>query len=806
MLLLLYRSTIRLILRNKTLASVKVSGIAVGSAVFLLTSLFTLHELDYDKQHKHYNRIFRYVHVVSSADGIDQYAFTSATTGPALTERYPFVTAYCRLIFPAVSVRNVKSDESFNESKFGFADRNFFTMFNFPLAGDADLKTILDDPMEVVLTPGASKKYFKDEDPIGKTLVVNGELQFTVTGILKEAPAKSHINFDFMASFASLDVIKNHPVISQQIPASLNLDAKGFAAFYTYLELSNASAEEKLIQLLPSFIEDFRGQGRSARLKPTLQKLQPIHLESDLLYEIAPNGSLKLVQVFFSVGLMILLISCINYVNISTAEYINRSPGIGLKKILGINRSSLILTHLSETSVFCGLSILTGTLLALLAMPWFNTLVNRDIVFFRNETAIVVSCTFLLTAIISGIYPALHITKAGAIETFRGTSFRAQGSFGLRNSLVFVQLMISFCLLIFSILIYQQVDYILHKDLGFDAPQVLAINATTTPPEKRVTFKNRLIGHKNILAVGMCSTPPGESFFSYGINYPENASDEERRIAAYQSYVDADYLKVLGLDLLYGRFFGDNDMDSGNYIIINSSAAEALGESPLNRDIETPGVFTREKVRKNIIGIIRDFNFASLHESIDPLILEYSPDNCRYLLVRIEPNSAASSIRSIEKTWKETMPAQPFDYSFFDQRFAMFYDDEQHQQLIFTFVAVVAVGLACMGIFGTTLFLAQRKTKEVSIRKIHGSGNVGILLMLFKPSCIILLISCLVGTPVVVILGNQWLRQYPYHIEVLPWWFPATFLAMLIIVWITVIYHFLGITKVNPADVLRKTS
>jgi putative ABC transport system permease protein len=788
------------------LASVKISGIALGSAVFLLTSLFTLHELDYDKQHASYNRIFRYVHVVNSPDGIDQYAFTSATTAPALVERYPFINAYCRLIFPAVSVRNAKSVESFNEVKFGFADRNFFTFFNFPLAGETDLKTILDDPMEVVLTPAASKKYFQDEDPVGKTLVINGELLFTVTGILKEAPSKSHLNFDFIASFASLDVIKNHPLISQQIPASLNLETKGFAAFYTYLQLSSASAEEKLIQLLPSFIEDFRGQGRSARLKPTLQELQPIHLESDLLYEIAPNGSLRLVQVFFSVGLLILIISCINYVNISTAEYINRSPGIGLKKILGINRSSLVLTHLVETSLFCAISLLTGMFLAFLAMPWFNTLVNRDIVFFRIETAIVISFTFLLTVIISGIYPALHITKARAIETFRGTSLITPGSFGLRNSLVFVQLVSSFCLLIFSILIYQQVDYILHKDLGFDAPQVLAVNATTTPPEKRVTFKSRLIGNKNILAVGMCSTPPGESFFSYGINYPENTADEERRIAAYQSYVDTDYLTALGVDLLHGRFYGNQDVDSGNYIIINSAAAAALGESPLNRDVEIPGVFIVGKIRKNIIGIIQDFNFASLHESIEPLALEYSPDKCRYLLVRIEPNSAASSIRTIENIWKETMPGEPFDYTFLDQRFENFYHDEQHQKLIFSFVAVVAIVLACMGIFGTTLFLAQRKTKEVSIRKILGSGSVGIMLMLFKPSFLILLLSCLAGTPVAIFLGNHWLSQYPYHIDVLLWWFPATFLVMLVIVSLTVLYHFLGITKINPVEVLRKTS
>ncbi|MEX2235073.1 MAG: ABC transporter permease [Cyclobacteriaceae bacterium] len=807
MIALLYRSALRLILRTKTLTFVKVTGLTIGSGIFLLTCLFCLHEIDYDKQHPDYDRIYRYVHVVSSPDGIQRFAFTSATTGPALQERYASVQSFCRLIFPRVSVRNFRSDESFNESKFGFADQNFFTFFDFPLQGGTNPETILDDPMEVVLTRSCAKKYFREANPIGKTLIINGELIFTVTGILEEEPSKSHIDFEFIASFSSFQVIKNHPVISQQIPASLNVDTKGFAAFYTYLLLQDQRSSENLIAEFPAFIEEFRGKGRSERLKPILQSLESIHLESDLLYEIQQNGSLKIVAVSFFIGLLILFIACINYINISTAEFINRSPGVGLKKILGISRASLIATHLAETCILTMFSLSLGSFLAMLSLPWFNVMVNRDVLFFRRETALIILCICVFVVIISGVYPAIHITRSKAVEAFRGTWKGKPSSFALRNALVFFQLLSSFCLLTFSILTYQQLDYIVHKDPGFDAHQVVTINATATPPEKRTSFKNKLLTDRSIANVARCSTPPGESFFSYGITVPENSSDEERRIGVYQSFVDSDYLQTLGLELAEGRFFNpDIGSDSTKYIIINLSAANALGNNVLNREVELPSIFSPIRAKKYVAGIVKDFNFASLHQEVQPLVLEYNPDLCGYFLVRIPTNAVGASIAVIEKTWGEIMPDVPFDYSFLDQRFASFYKDDQHQKHIFACIALIAIGLASIGIFGTTLFLAQQKTKEVSIRKILGSDRLAIVLMLFKPTFLILVLSSVIGIPLVNICGNSWLNQYAYRVDLSPLLFLVAFLTMLIVVLATMVYHFLKITNINAAQVLRQAN
>jgi putative ABC transport system permease protein len=360
MIQLLIRSIVRLILKNKTLSFVKIIGLSLGTSVFLLASLFCIDELNFDRQHPGYQNIYRYVHNVNTPEGLQSFAFTSATTGPALLERFPEVKNFTRIIFPQVSVSNVGSDAVFYEGKFGFADPNFFSIFNFPLDHEGDPGVVLKHPLSVVLTPRSASRYFGSEDPIGKTLLISGELQFTVTGVLEQIPTDSHIDFDFIASFSSLEVIKNHPVVSQQIPASVNLDTKGFNAFYTYLLLAPGSNPANLESKFPQFIEEFRGKGKSERLKPTLQSLESIHLNSTLLYEIQPNGSSATVLVFLFVGVIIVGIACINYINISTAEFISRAPGTGLKKILGVTRTTLVVSHLAETAALAIFSVITG--------------------------------------------------------------------------------------------------------------------------------------------------------------------------------------------------------------------------------------------------------------------------------------------------------------------------------------------------------------------------------------------------------------------------------------------------------------
>ncbi len=800
MLRLLIKSTLRLLSRNKGISLLKITALAVGAAVFLLTTHFCLNEIQYDDFHPDADLIYRYVHRVKTDEGMQQFAMTNALTGSALKERYPEVRDFCRMVVPPLSVRNPRTDIAFNERHFAFADSNFLSLFHFPLAkGNHKAFT---EPLSVVLTPAMAKKYFGDEDPVGRTLVVAGELEFIVTGVFQNDFRRSHLNFDFVASFSSLEVFRNNPRTANQVPASQNLDKKGFNAFYTYLKLAPGSAEA-LEAKFPAFIEDFRGKGRSERLKPTLQTLRSIHLDSHLLYEVDQNGSTSLVYVYFFVGALVLIVACINYVNISTAELLNRAKGIGLKKILGVTRASLIVNHLGETAVITLLSLGAGAGLVIIVSPVFNTVVNRHISFLDITGWSVLGAIFIVTVLLTGLYPSFVIARARGLEAFRGTLHVSGSSLVMRNVLVFFQLLVSFCLVTVSLLVYLQLDLLLHKDPGFDSDQVIAINAVAVNAEQRLSFKEKLSTLNGIEEVAMCSVPPGESLFSYGLTLPEHQGDEDKRVLVYQSYVDANYLKALGVPLDSGRMFDPaNAADSTQYLVINRAMVDAMGPAVLSAKVDIPGL-VGDKSKKSVVGVIENFSFASFHQAIDPLMLEYNPRQCRFYLVRFKGDGAADVIRNVQQAWSEYLPTLPLDYDFLDQRYARFYDAEQRQKSIVAGFAVLAIGLAALGIFGTTLFVVRRRTKEVGIRKMLGSQRLDLFVLLARPLFLLVAIASLAGIAPALYFGTKWLEQYPFRIYFSPLLFVTSFGVMVTIVTATIVYHFVKVTRVNPVEVLR---
>jgi putative ABC transport system permease protein len=805
MLHFLLKSILRLIAKNRVLTLVKLSGLIIASTVFILTVLFCIEELNHDLQHPEASNIFRYVHRVNTPEGLQSFAFTSATIGPALLQRFPEVKSFLRILFPPnVSVRNSASDQSFNEAKFGFADSTFFDFFNFPLAGKPTDDDALDAPMKVVLTPAMAIKYFGDKDPVGQTLIINRELIFTVSGVFKSQPNQTHLDFDFIASFSSLEIMKNNPVIAKQIPAAANIDVKGFSAFYTYLMLETGKADE-LIAKFPAFIEEFRGKGRSERLKPTLQSLTSIHLDSDMLYEIKQNGSRKVVSVYFLTALIILIVAAINYVNITTAEFINRARGIALKKILGVSKRNLLFTHLLETAVLCFLSLALALMLAGILLPFFNTLLNREITFLKLDTVYVAAGVFVTLLTLSGIYPAYISMQGEPVMELRGAINPQRGAFNLRNVLVFFQLVISFCLLTIAMLIYRQIDFLLSKDLGFQPEQVISLNATTVDAKQRLAFRDKLKNANGIDNVGMSSLPPGDALLTLGILLPENAGDEERRITMYQSYVDQDYLQSLGIKIDLGRFFSEQiAVDSIDGVVINEKAAEMIGGNVIAKDLRVPSIFSPSPSNKHVIGVMKNFSFTSMHQELQPMILEYSPHRCNYLLVRFSASNANSVIELVERDWKNLFPEVPFDYAFLDEKFRKFYEDDTNQRTVITILSCIAIGLSSLGIFGTALFQAQSKAKEVSIRKVLGLGSRGLLLLMFRPSVILLFTACIIGLPLTYSLGNIYLETFAVKVDFSSFLFLISFFVILVVIVASNIYHFRKMTKTNPVDVLRQ--
>jgi putative ABC transport system permease protein len=804
MITLLLKSSVRIIRKQVSLSAVKISGLAIGMATFLITTLYCIHEWNFDRQHPEWENIYRYVHRVKSGDELQSFAFTSATTGPALKERFSEVQDFTRIFKIEVSLKRKDSDVGFAEKKFAFADSNFLQFFTFPLRHGGDARTFV-EPYNVVLTPSSAEKYFGADDPVGKTLLLNGGVELIVRDVFKEDFSLSHMNFDFVASFATLEAIKNHPIISKQIPASLNLEHKGFNAFYTYLRLTDPSVSASLVEKFPEYIEEFRGKGRSERLKPTLQSVASIHLHSNMLYEIDKNGSQNVLLVYMLVGGLILITSIINYINVSTAEFLLRAKSVGLKKVLGINKLSLLAGHAVETAVICTISMLLAGFLALLFLPSFNGIMQTRLNFFSADTILPFTCVYVATIFLSGFLPAFQILRQGALDAFRGDQKSGRTSHYLRNSLVFLQLLVSFVLLAIALLIVRQTHFLLQRDTGFDTDQILVVNTAGMGPDERVSLRDKLKSNTTIEDVSMCSIPPGDALFSVGITLPGTTGDEDRRLTFYHMFVDENLLRTLGVNVQEGRFFDSNlPADSVNSFVVNTAGAKAIEDSLMTRAIEIPNIYTGKPSRKSIVGVIGDFHFASFHAAVEPLMLEYNPRYTRYLLVRFQQSNAMAVIESLEKSWKEYAPTLPLDYSFMDDNFEKYYASEQRTKQVVMIVSWLAVMLAALGIFGTSLFMIQQRTKEIGVRKLLGSEISALFILLFRPLLLIFVIACWVGVPVSVFIGEQWLDQYPFRITFSADILILSFVIILGVIAITVSTYIVRIMRMQPAHVLKE--
>jgi hypothetical protein len=411
---------------------------------------------------------------------------------------------------------------------------------------------------------------------------------------------------------------------------------------------------------------------------------------------------------------------------------------------------------------------------------------------------------YFTTVLLSGLLPALQIYRQNALAAFRGNSKTGPASVYVRNSLVLFQLIASFVLLSIALLIFRQTDHLLRRDKGFDAHQIMVLNAASMTPNDRIAFKHKLMNQQNVENVSMCSSPPGESLFTFGINLPGANGEEDRRMTFYQMFVDDSFLKTLGVGLIQGRFFDTSvPADSLNSFVVNRTGAELIHDSLMSRKIEIPNIYVGKPVQKTIIGVIEDFHFASFHTEVQQLILEYNPRYARYLLIRFDPINTKAVVEILQQMWKDDSPSLPLDYYFLDDNFAKYYITEQRTKQIVMFISLLAVCLASLGIFGTSLFTLQQRTKEIGVRKLLGSATSGLFVLLFRSIFIILIVACTVGVPVVVWAGEIWLGRYPYRVDMGTSIFVISFGTIVLIMLGTVSFYLFKIMRVQPSDVLR---
>jgi putative ABC transport system permease protein len=454
--------------------------------------------------------------------------------------------------------------------------------------------------------------------------------------------------------------------------------------------------------------------------------------------------------------------------------------------------------------VVCAIAILAGAIMSLAIIPSFNVIMQTQLTLFNEDVVLPLLLVYVVTVLLSGLLPAVQVLRQKALVAFQGSWQSGQASFRMRNSLVFLQLIVSFILLAISLLIVKQTDYLLQGDKGFDAEQVMVVNASGLSHNERMAFKNRLMDNQLITNVSMCSTPPGEALFTFGLTLPGAAGDEDRRLTFYHMFVDENFLQTLGVGLRDGRFFDAAiPADSLASFVINETAAESIHDSVMTRLIEIPNIYTGKSSRKSVVGVIGNFHFASFHTGVENLILEYNPRYARYLLLRFNPDNASEVIKMIDQRWSEDAPLLPLNYYFLDDSFAKFYTAEQRTRDIMVIVSLLAVCLASLGIFGTSLFTLQQRTKEIGVRKLLGSATSSLFVLLFRPIFFILLIACAIGIPVVMLAGDNWLARYPYHTDIGLGILLLSFGTILLVMLSTVSFYVLKIMRVQPAQVLR---
>jgi len=795
-----FKVALRNMLKFKVYSVINISGLVIGLATCILILLYVQDELSYDKFHVNADRIYRVTSGELREDSFRHLAYNYPPAAPALLNDFPDIEEAVRLLPLSVAVER-NAENRFQEDKFVFVDSTFFEVFSFTLK-HGNPKTVLDSPDGLVLTEEAAQKYFGQDNPLGQILRVEGKYDFKVSGVLEELPANSHFHFDFLAPITSLQNIKGWTLRSWFWPET-----------YTYVLLPPNYSLDTIESQFPNFIAKHIGSWAPQKRKLYLQPLTDIRLHSNLESEIEPTGNIAYVYIFLTIAFFILLIACINFMNLATARSVNRAKEIGLRKVIGAQRSQLVNQFLGEAMFYAFLSFILAIGIVEFVLPYFNQFVNKqlDIKYLENWRVLLgfVTLTFFV-GLLSGSYPAAFLSKFRPVKALQGNAFtgkRGAGHLRFRSILVVLQFAISIGLIIIATVIKDQLSYIKNRNPGFGKDQILVIPVRDDALQNNLAaFKNRLIENTNILGVTATSTIPG---IERNVSFPIKAEgfSEDSDINFHNMLVDHDFIRTFQMEIIEGRDFAKTfTADTSGSFILNETAAATLGwDLPLNKRISMHAVDSGQDKKGRVIGIVKDFHYRSLHYKIAPLVLLVSPqayylDN---IAVRVHPQNVSEALAFLEEKWQEILPHRPFVYTFLDEYFEQMYQKEQKMGEMFNYFSVLAIFVGCLGLFGLASYTAEQRTKEIGIRKVLGASVPKIIMMLSKELVMLVGIAFLIAGPIAYYLMEQWLQEFVYKIDLKLLTFVLSGMLALVIALLTISYQAMKAALVNPVDALR---
>jgi putative ABC transport system permease protein len=795
-------------MKYKFISFINLFGLMVGLTCCLLITTYILNELSYDRYNKNADNIYRITRTFYNGNG--EATLNLSTISPPfgyyLPTDFPEIQKMTRLLnFGTVPLRY--KDKLINEKDVYFADENLFDVFTVDVL-KGNPKTALTDPFSVMLTEDEAKKYFGNEDPINKVIRANNQFDVKVTGIYKPFPSNAHMHPNMLVSFNTL---KDSAVYGEQ-----NLRTNwGNNSFFTYIMLPKGYNIQNMKARFPAFLDkhmtDEYGPNKPSKSTSLdLQKLTDIHLYSHTDYEAEPNGDISRVWIFGAIALFILLIACINYMNLSTARSALRAREIGIRKVIGARRKEIIFQFLSESVLLCWVAIIIAGVLTYVMLPWLNKVSGQQLSFdilLKWQVIIPLLITPFIVGILSGIYPSLFMSSFQPVKTLKGL-FNAHGSsINFRKVLVVFQFGISIALIITTMIVFQQLRYMQQASLGYDKEHILTLPYYPALNDQYEFFRNTLLRNSNIKDVGRSSRiPTGRLLDGQGAQAPGN--DSMVPVKADIRYVAADYdfIPTYGVYIVAGRNFSrDYGTDTASFIL-NEAAVRAVGwKSP------------QEAVGKNfkyggqmghIVGVTNDFHFESLHQTIAPLILvmptpAQAANSYGYLSIKISGGNIPSALATIKDTWQKFLPELPYQYTFLDENFAKLYEAEQRQGTIFIIFACLAIFIACLGLFGLSAFSITQRVKEIGVRKVLGANVSTIVALLSKDFLKLVLIAAIISFPVAWYAMHNWLQDFAYRINIQWWVFVVAGILAALIALITVSFQAIKAALANPVKSLR---
>ncbi len=779
-----FKLAVRIMVRQRVSSVIKLSGLALGIACCLVLFLYVQHEMSFDRFHEKADNIYR-VHQVSEKEGVmDGYAGSPSPLGPMLQQEFPEIQKTVRIGVNGYKL--VCEGRYFYETIF-YADPEIFEVFTLPLVkGYAD--SAFRDPHSLLISEEISKKYFGDEDPVGKTLHFEGWQDFKVTGVFQDLPSNSHLHFQFLGLFT--DFVKR------------NLESWGVSNYYTYLLVSDQFSPEEFQAKMPAFVDKYKGKENRLLYKfdYRLMPMTRIHLHSQLRGELEPGTDMSTLYVFSVVALFILLIACFNYINLATAGNTVRAQEVGLRKVIGAERSQLIKQFMGESFIFTFLAFPLTLILVELILPLFNRMSGKALAlaFSANGTLLLfIGGIFVFVALVSGAYPAFFISAFQPVNVLKGR-FKSELSISFfRKTLVVTQFVISIVFVICTLVITNQLHYMRHKKLGFNHEQVVILPIHEPEMLMRYeTIKNEFLRSPDVLAITTSSYSPEKG--TWRQNYWKEGAPENSYPMINWIAVDHDFLKTFEIVLLEGRDFSRAfPQDVKGAYLLNQSAAKDLGwEFPLGKE------FTLAE-KGSIIGVVKDFHFRSLHQKIDRLVLYIYPEGFSYFYVRIQGENVAASLQNLKRTWGRVAVRQPFEYSFMDAEYNRMYKAEMRLGKIFSYMAALAIFIACLGLFGLASFAVERRSKEIGIRKVLGSSFSGLVWLLSREFTKAVLVANIVAWPVAYVVMSSWLQNFAFRTQIQVWVFLLAAALALFIALLTLSLRLIHAARANPIDSLR---